>query len=138
MFKTYFKIAWRNFKHNKIFSFINIIGLSAGLTCCMLITLFILNERNYDEYQKNGENIYQVSTTFIQQGEAHSMPNTPAPMGGTMKMEFPEVEKSARLMSLFAEDKTLLQYHAIDGDAKSFYITFIITNINTLFQMNSP
>src|SRR5678816_3760587 len=87
----------------------------------MLITLFIMNERDYDNYQKNAPGIYQVGTTFIQQGEAHSMPNTPAPMGETMKMEFPEVEKSARLMGLFAEDKTLLQYHDNNGDAKSFY-----------------
>ena len=76
MLKSYFKIAWRNFKHNKIFSFINIIGLSAGLACCMLITLFILNEINYDKYQKNADNIYQVGTTFIQQGKEESMPNT--------------------------------------------------------------
>jgi len=121
MFKTYFKIAWRNFKHNKIFSFINIIGLSVGLACCMLITLFIMNERDYDKYQKNAPHIYQVGTTFIQQGEAHSMPNTPAPMGATMQLEFPEIEKSARLMGLFAEDKTLLQYNGDGGDAKSFY-----------------
>jgi putative ABC transport system permease protein len=49
------------------------------------------------------------------------MPNTPAPMGETMQLEFPEVEKSARLMGLFAEDKTLLQYHGEGGEAKSFY-----------------
>src|SRR5215510_12889857 len=95
MFKTYFKIAWRNFKHNKIFSFINIIGLSVGLACCMLITLFIMNERDYDKYQKNAPDIYQVGTTFIQHGHSQSMPNTPAPMGETMQLEFPEIEKSA-------------------------------------------
>ena len=38
MFQTYLKIAWRNLMKNKIFSFINIFGLSVGLTCCMLIT----------------------------------------------------------------------------------------------------
>jgi putative ABC transport system permease protein len=58
MFKNYFKIAWRNLMKSKIFSSINIIGLSVGLTCCMLITLYILNETSYDRYQKNADNIY--------------------------------------------------------------------------------
>ena len=65
MIKTYFKTAWRNVMKSKMFSFINIIGLSVGLTCCMLITLYILNETSYDEYQKNADNIYQLGTEFI-------------------------------------------------------------------------
>lgn len=135
MLKTYFKIAWRNFKHNKIFSFINIIGLSVGLACCMLITLYILNELDYDKYQNNADNIYQIGTTFIQQGKEESMPNTPAPMGSTMKMEFPEVQRSARLMGLFAEDKTLLQYRDQSGTPKSFYETKGALADSTFFRI---
>jgi len=44
MIKNYFKIAWRNLKKNKVFSFINIFGLSVGLTCCMLISVYLYNE----------------------------------------------------------------------------------------------
>jgi putative ABC transport system permease protein len=135
MLKTYFKIAWRNFKHNKIFSFINIIGLSVGLACCMLITLYILNELDYDKYQNNTDNIYQIGTTFILQGKQESMPNTPAPMGSTMKMEFPEVQHSARLMGLFAEDKTLLQYRDQSGTPKSFYETKGFLADSTFFKI---
>jgi putative ABC transport system permease protein len=135
MFKTYFKIAWRNFKNNKIFSLINIIGLSVGLACCMLITLYILNELSYDKYQKNADNIYQLATTFIQEGKEESMPNSPAPMGSTMKMEFPEIEQSARLMGLFAEDKTLLQYRDQSGTAKSFYETKGYLADSTFFRI---
>jgi putative ABC transport system permease protein len=121
MFKSYLNVAWRNFKRNKIFSLINIVGLSAGLACCMLITLYILNELNYDKYHKNAQDIYQIGTVFIQQKEEEAMPNTPAPMGETMKLEFPEVMQSARLMGLFAEDKTLLQYRGNNSELKSFY-----------------
>jgi hypothetical protein len=59
MIKSYLNTAWRNVVKNKMFSLINIIGLSVGLTCCMLITLYILNETSYDDFQKNGDNIYQ-------------------------------------------------------------------------------
>ncbi len=135
MIKTYFKIAWNNLKKNKIFSFINIFGLSVGLASCMLITLYIINELSYDRYQKNGDHIYQLATTFIQQGKETKMPNTPAPMAQTMKMEFPEVEQASRLMQLFAEDKTLLQFNEKNGVPKSFYETKGCLVDSTFFRM---
>jgi len=108
---------------SKIFSFINIIGLSVGLTCCMLITLYILNETGYDAYQKNADNIYQLGTEFIGLGNFKKLPNTPAGMGETMKAVFPEIEQTTRLAPLYAEDKTLLQYNERSGAPKSFYET---------------
>ena len=65
MIKNYFKIAWRNLKKNKFISFINLFGLTVGLTCCLLITIYILNELSYDRYNKNADNIYRVERTFL-------------------------------------------------------------------------
>jgi len=121
MIKNYFKIAWINLKKNKIFSFINIFGLSVGLASCMLISLYILNELSYDKYQQNGANIYQLGTIFIKQGEESKTATTPSPMAPAMKMDFPEVEQTTRLLALFAEDKTLLQYNEKNGVPASFY-----------------
>src|SRR6266496_4732455 len=122
MIKNYFKIAWRNLLKNKVFSFINIFGLSVGLTCCMLITVYLYNEMSYDKYHKNIHSLYQLATTFVKDGKEDKTPNTPAPMAAAMKQEFPEIRETARIMALFAEDKTLLQYK--DGDVqKSFYET---------------
>src|SRR5204863_1228482 len=59
----------------------------------------------------------------------------PAPMAFTMKMEFPEVEQATRLMGLFAEDKTLLQYHDKTGTPKSFYETKGYLADSTFFRM---
>ena len=113
MIKTYFKIAWRNLMKNKVFSFINVFGLSAGLACCMLIALYINNETTYDNYHKEADNIYQVGTTFIKGGQKdENKPNTPAPVAEGMKREFPEVVASTHILGLFADDKTLLQYNA--------------------------
>lgn len=120
---------------NKIFSFINILGLSTGLACCMLITLYILNETSYDQYQKNADRIYQVGTEFQGLGNFKKLPNTPAAMGEIMKQVFPEIEQTTRLMRLFNEDKTLLQYRLSNGNEKSFYETKGYLADSTFFRM---
>ncbi|MEO6541762.1 MAG: ABC transporter permease, partial [Ferruginibacter sp.] len=135
MIKNYFKIAWKNLQKNKIFSFINIFGLSVGLASCMLISLYILNELSYDKYQQNGSNIYQLGTIFIKQGEERKMANTPAPMVQTMQLDFPEVEQTTRVLPLFAEDKTLLQYNEKNGVPKSFYEPKGYLADSTFFRM---
>ncbi len=118
-----------------MFSFINIIGLSVGLTCCMLITLYILNETSYDAYQLNGDNIYQLGTEFIGIGNFSKLPNTPAAMARTMQNVFPEIKQTTRLARLFSEDKTLLQYNNRNGESKSFYETKGYLADSTYFQM---
>ena len=136
MIKNYLKVAWRNLVKNKVFSFINIIGLSVGLTCCMLITVYIYNEVSYDRYHKNINQLYQLATTFVKDGKEDKTPNTPAPMAAAMKQEFPEISETARMMALFAEDKTLLQYKdAATGEQKSFYETKGFLADPTLFSL---
>jgi len=125
LIQTYFKIAWRNLAKNKVFSFINIFGLSAGLACCMLIALYIYNETSYDHYHANADNIYQLGTSFVKGGQKDdNSANTPAPMAAGMKREFPEVVGATHILGLFADDKTLLQYNAGNSNAvRSFYET---------------
>lgn len=135
MIKNYFKIAWRNLMKNKIFSLINIFGLSIGLACCMLITLYILNETNYDRYHENADNIYQVGTEFKGLGNFKKLPNTPAALGEMMKQVFPEIQQTTRLMRLFNEDKTLLQYSPQSDAIKSFYETKGYVADSTFFRM---
>ena len=65
MFKNYFKTAWRNLNMNKFISFINLFGLTVGLSCCLLIAIYILNELSYDRYNKNADNIYRIERTFL-------------------------------------------------------------------------
>ncbi len=60
MRKNYFVIAWRNLQRNKVYSFINIAGLSIGLACCMLIILYNKDEVSYDRFHNNVKNIYRV------------------------------------------------------------------------------
>ena len=120
---------------NKIFSFINVFGLSIGLTCCMLIALYINYESGYDRYHKNIKQLYQLGTIFVKQGKEERTPNTPAPMAYEMKQEFPEIRQTARIMALFAEDKTLLQYKEDNGPLRSFYEDKGFMADSTFFRM---
>ena len=121
MLKNYFTIALRNLKKHKGFSFINIFGLAVGLTCCMLITLYIYHEYSYDRYHEKGSRIYQLGAVFESKGEAQNQPTVPAALSEALKQDFPEIEERARLLSLFQDDKTLLQYQEAGGNIKPFY-----------------
>jgi len=121
MIKSYFITAWRYLRKNKIYSAINIFGLSIGLSCCMLITIYLLHETSYDKYHQHIGQLYQLGTNFINDGKEHKLGNTPAPIAEAMKKEYPEIEETARLLSLFIEDKTLLQYREPGGETKAFY-----------------
>jgi putative ABC transport system permease protein len=135
MIKNYLKVAWRNLMKSKIFSFINVLGLAIGLTCCMLIALYLFHEFSYDSYHKNGNRIYQLGTIFIKEGKEDRMANTPAPMAKAMQMEFPEIEKTTRLLRAFADDKTLLQYKPSNGDLRSFYESSGFVADSSIFQV---
>ena len=64
MLKNYIKIAWRNLTKYKFISFINLFGLTVGLTCCLLILAYIINELSYDRYTQS-DNIYRIERTFL-------------------------------------------------------------------------
>ena len=97
MFKNYFKIAWRNLLKNKAFSVINILGLTIGITVCMMIFLFIMNEFSVDNFHKQGKNIYQVM-----RGYDTSKPSAPwlsGPYVSALLNDYPnEIKKAVRIM----------------------------------------
>lgn len=121
MFKNYITVAVRNLKKHKAFSFINIFGLSVGLSCCMLISLYIYHEYSYDSYHEKGSRIYQIGSVFDPNGEAEHLSTVPAALAAALQQEFPEIEESTRLLRLFEDDKTLLQYKEPDGSVNPFY-----------------
>ena len=136
MIQNYLKMAWRNLMKNKTFSFINIFGLAIGFTCCMLISLYLVNELSYDKYHKHADRLYQLGTTFVRPDkEDDRTANTPAPMAAAMQQEYPEIEKTTRLLKTFADDKTLLQYTPVKGDTRSFYETQGYLADSTFFQL---
>jgi putative ABC transport system permease protein len=135
MIKNYLKIAWRNLMKNKVFSLINIFGLSIGLTCCMLISLYIYSEMSYDSYHKNGDRVYLLGTDFMMEGKSQPAANSAAPLGKTMQAEFPEIQDQARIMQLFSDDKTLIRETGSSGNLKTFYETKGFLADSNLFKI---
>jgi putative ABC transport system permease protein len=98
MLQNYLKIALRNLFHNKVFSFINIAGLSIGLACCMLIVLYTKDEVSYDRFHKNVHNIYRITTTETSpEGKVNKFGITGMVPGPTFTRQIPEIDKFVRL-----------------------------------------
>src|SRR5215211_6199737 len=101
MIRNYIKIAFRNLAKYKFISFINLFGLTIGLTCCLLILAYILNEVSYDKSQPFADRTYRISRSFHNEEgieSLHLSAIAPA-FGEPLKNEFPEIEKMTRLYS---------------------------------------
>src|SRR5260221_215125 len=98
MLKNFLTITWRNLLRNKIFSLINILGLSIGIACCVLVGLFIIDELSYDKQNKDAERIYRVVKDFVNyDGSKTPEATTPPAIAVTIQNDIPEVEHVVRL-----------------------------------------
>ncbi len=98
MLSNYFKISWRNLMKKKAFSFINIVGLAVGMTCCMLIAAFVTDELSYDRYPVQANQIYRVGLHLTENGGITDFSNVDAAVGPGIQTAFPEVLASTRLL----------------------------------------
>jgi putative ABC transport system permease protein len=113
MFKNYLKTAWRNLLRNKIYSFINVTGLTVGLTACLLVATVVLNDLSYDKQWKQAKNIHRVISINNNNKDAKErFPLCFTGLGPALKKDFPEVEDYCRM----SVNKERLQLgHSIDG-----------------------
>ena len=93
MIKNYLKTTLRIIKRHKAYSFINIFGLSIGLTCTILMLIYVHHELSYDRFHKNAENIYRVITKKEMDWYALS----PGALKSALLADFPEVERAVRV-----------------------------------------
>jgi putative ABC transport system permease protein len=125
------KIAFRNLKRSKAFSFINIFGLAIGLASCMLIMLYIFDESSYDTQHKDVDNLYRIATIS---NKGDNWAAEAAPLAMAVKTNLPEVEQSTRLMTFPDIAKMLIKYN--DGnDQKHFFETNGYYVDSTFFQL---
>lgn len=96
MFKNYLKTAFRNLGKNKLYSGINIIGLTAGLAACLLIGVFITHELSYDKFNDKADRIVRVTMEMGTAGEVRDVATTGTKVGPQFKRTFPAVEEFAR------------------------------------------
>ncbi|HKZ66238.1 MAG TPA: ABC transporter permease, partial [Chitinophagaceae bacterium] len=117
MIKNYLKIAWRNLAKNKVFSFINILGLTIGITICMMIFLFIMNEFSFDKFHKQGKNIYRVMRGY--DVSKNKVPYLSGPYATALLNDFPgEIKKAVRVMP----SNGLVSFGTTSFNEKKLYI----------------
>lgn len=111
MIKNYLKVAWRNLRRDKGFSFLNISGLAIGMGAAILIMLWIKFEVSFDREYAKSDRIYQMYNRDTFSGEKWAWGSTPKIMGPTIKKDYPEVEETVRVSGagfLFSvEDKKI-------------------------------
>lgn len=111
MLKNYFLVALRSLKRHKIFSLINILGLSVGITCCVLITLYVKDELSYEKHFSNPESIYRITSTFnFKDGSSEILPRTSPPITMTLLDEIPEIETATRVVNPPQVEQHLVRY----------------------------
>src|SRR5688572_3234803 len=128
MLRNYFKIALRNLMKYRFISFINLFGLTVGLTCCLLILGYILHELSFDRQHKNADNIYRIGRTFINPETGMNSLELGAvapPAAPLLANDFKEIKKITRFVSngitpLRYEDKLFNEQRAYYADSNMF------------------
>ncbi len=95
MFKNHLVIAVRNIRRHRAYSFINISGLAIGMSCAIMIMLWVKDELGYDRFHRNERRIYRVVSESV--ADNKYMIETPCPMGYVLSHEYPDIEKVVRL-----------------------------------------
>jgi len=108
MFKNYLKIALRNIKKNKFYSFINIFGLSVGLACSIIIIFYVINELTYDSYHNDADRIYRVISKRVSPRGTYRMASTPGPLATSLKNDLPGVEETVRFVPPYENAENVL------------------------------
>ena len=134
MFKNYLKIAVRNLLKHKTYSFINLTGLAIGITCCVLMLLFIHEEFSYDRFHVNAERIYRVGNEGRFGNEIWKGARTSHPLASALAAEFPEVQHAVRFYRLYQPlvqhgDKKFIEPRFFYADSTVFAVfTFPLIN----------
>jgi len=145
MLRSYLKVAWRNLTKNKTFSAINIIGLAIGLSCFLLIALYVMDELSYDRFNEKASRIYRINSDIKFGGADLHMPLSADQMGELLKKDYPQVEDYTRLYT-FSGDKLVKKgsSYIIEknvGNADStFFNVFTLPAVegNTKTALNEP
>lgn len=129
MFKNLFKIALRNIFKDKVYSAINILGLTIGITCSMFLFMYILDELSYDKYHANANNIYRIVSNIKEPDNAFTWAVAQVPMAQELRNNYPEVKNAVRF---YGTGRTLYKNGEKQFNEEDFYLTD-----STVFDMFS-
>ena len=127
MIKNLLLIAIRNFKKDKWYSLLNILGLTIGITFSLFLIFYITDELSYDRYHEKSDRIFRIASYIQEKDKNTDWAITQMPLGPTLKKDYPEVEEMVRLQ---ARERTLFK----NGD-NNFYETKIYYADSTIFKV---
>ncbi len=114
---TPIKLFFRSIKRNKLFAFVNLLGLTVGFFSATLIFLYVSNELSYDTFHENGDNIYRINQTFIWGEDNPNLFSSTGPgVGYAIMQEIPEAKEVVRVHT-----PSLMPVRFRDGDEEKFF-----------------
>jgi putative ABC transport system permease protein len=139
MIKNYLISAYRSIKKNKFYSVLNIFGPAIGITCAILILLYVQEELTFDKHFKNYDRIYRLESDFNISGKATLAALVPIPMAPTLKDEYPEIKEIARFAGFGIQD-ILFQYKDLKFFEDNIYFTdsTVFKVLDYEFVLGSP
>jgi putative ABC transport system permease protein len=127
MLKNLLLIAIRNFRKDKWYSVLNVLGLTIGVTFSLFLIFYITDELSYDRYHKNADRIYRINSFIREKDKNTDWTLTQLPLGPQIKIDFPEVQEMTRFVS---RERTLFK----NGE-NGFYETKIYYADSTVFRV---
>ncbi len=113
MLKNYLKVTLRNIVKQKIYSVITVVGLAVGITCCLLIMLYVKQELSYDTFYPHADKVYRIGHRIIRPTRTDISAATPSPVAPVLEEEYPEIEYITRI---YFDSQVLFEY----GDKKIY------------------
>ena len=129
MLRNYLKIAIRSLIRTKLYSAINILGLSLGIACCLLLSLYVKDEFEYDRHHERLADLYRLNTEFKGVVGFDKLATVSPPITMALKEDLPEVEAAARIYPTFSAEN-LIQY-----EDNKFYESNVYLADSTLFDV---
>lgn len=132
MLKNYLKIALRSLVKQKVYSLINILGLTVGIASCLLIVLFVSNEFSYDNFHPNADRIYKVALERKYPNHSTYYAIIPHSYAEVMDNDFPEVQQSVKMGGPF--NNIVVNYKTPANDEKQFEENFVMAADSNFFK----
>jgi len=134
MLKNYLIIASRNLWKNKVSTFVNLICLAVGMTCCMLIVVYLKDELSFNRFNSHYENIYRIDWTSKSSGQVESAAVTPVPLAKVVLAEVPQIKDIARLYQR-SGGMELQSNNSENSNGKKFQEQGVYFSDNNLFSI---
>ena len=128
MWENYLKTAFRNLWRKKVYTFINILGLSIGIACCLLILMHIRDDFSYDKYHTKANQVYRMALERIYPDHVSKYAIIPAGFADVLVQDIPEIEEVVRLRTAFGEtiiqieDQSYEEHQVMFADSGFFHL----------------